>query len=161
MSKPTKQLSLRKLQWKLFLLGFFKIPMIGFLRPRLLSIDPQKVRLKIRLRRKSENHLKSMYFGALAVGADLSAGIHVFYFSEMESKKISFSFKGMNATFLKRAETDVIFECNQGQLIQSAISDSTISGERIHQTISVKALNTEKEIVATFDMIASIKVIPT
>ena len=51
-----------------------------------------------------------MYFGALAVGADIAGGIQVFYFSKMIGKEISFAFKGMNAEFIKRAESDIIFE---------------------------------------------------
>lgn len=156
---PNKEFSIRKMQWMLFLLGLFKIPIIGFVRPKLLEINGNTVKVKIRLRRKSRNHLNSMYFGALAVGADIAGGIHAFYYSEITGKKISFSFKGMKADFLKRAESDIIFESNQGEIINEAIKESSISGERVNKTILVNALNQENEIVATFEMISSLKVI--
>ncbi len=95
MSNQIKKTSIRTMQWKLFLLGFFKIPIIGYTRPKLISIDDENVVVKIKLNRRTKNHLNSMYFGALAVGADIAGGIHVFYFSEILDKKISFSFKGM------------------------------------------------------------------
>ena len=88
MSKSTKEFSIRNLQWKLFLLGLFKIPIIGFVRPRLEEINDETVKVKIKLNRKSKNHLNSMYFGALSVGADIAGGIHVFYFSDTLGKKI-------------------------------------------------------------------------
>ena len=159
MSNQIKKTSIRTMQWKLFLLGFFKIPIIGFTRPKLISIDDDNVVVKIKLNRRTKNHLNSMYFGALAVGADIAGGIHVFYFSEIFNKKISFSFKGMNAEFVKRAESDVYFSSNEGQIIKEAIEESIQSGERINKTILVTAKNESGEIVATFEMITSLKVL--
>ena len=64
--------SIKKMRWLLFLLGFVKIPMIRFTNPKLLAIDDNSVRVKIKLRRRTKNHLNSMYFGALSVGADIA-----------------------------------------------------------------------------------------
>jgi acyl-coenzyme A thioesterase PaaI-like protein len=154
-----KEVTLKSMQWKMFLLGFFKIPMIHFVRPQLMEIDEEKVKLKIRLRRRTKNHLNSMYFAALAVGADVAGGIQVFYFAEKHNKKVSFAFKGMNAQFLKRAESDTIFESNQGHVVAAAVKKSMESGERINDTIDVIAKNTNGEIVATFEMGISLKVV--
>ena len=158
MSTPTKDFSIKKMQWLLFLMGLFKIPLIGYVRPRLVEINDDTIKVKIRLRRKTKNHLNSMYFGALAVGADIAGGIHVFYYSEIMGKKISFSFKGMKADFLKRAESDVTFESNQGQVIKTVILESIETGERVNKTIMVNAIDSNNEIVATFEMISSLKV---
>jgi acyl-coenzyme A thioesterase PaaI-like protein len=158
MSKPTKIISIRKMRWMLFLLGFFKIPLVGFIKPKLISIDENKVRVKINLRRRTKNHLNSMYFGALAVGADIAGGIHVFYFAELSNLKVSFAFKGMKADFIKRAESDVVFESNQGELVRKAINLSEETGERVNETINVIARDKNQEIVATFEMIVSVKV---
>jgi acyl-coenzyme A thioesterase PaaI-like protein len=160
MSKPTKIISIRKMRWMLFLLGFFKIPLVGFIKPKLISIDENKVRVKINLRRRTKNHLNSMYFGALAVGADVAGGIHVFYFAELSNLKVSFAFKGMKADFIKRAESDVVFESNQGELVRKAINLSEETGERVNETINVIARDENQEIVATFEMIVSVKVVP-
>ena len=160
MEMPTKIISIRKMRWMLFLLGFFKIPLVGFVKPKLISIDENTVRVKINLRRRTKNHLNSMYFGALAVGADIAGGIHVFYFAELSNLKVSFAFKGMKADFIKRAESDVIFESNQGELVQKAINLSEETGERVNETINVFALDENQEIVATFEMIVSVKVVP-
>ena len=142
----------------LFLLGFFKIPLVGFIKPKLISIDENTVRVKINLRRRTKNHLNSMYFGALAVGADIAGGIHVFYFAELSNLKVSLAFKGMKADFIKRAESDVVFESNQGQLVQKAINLSEETSERVNETINVIARDKNQEIVATFEMIVSVKV---
>jgi hypothetical protein len=159
MSKQIKTPSVRKIQLKLFLLGLFKIPIIGFARPKVISIDGENVIVKIKLNRRTKNHLNSMYFGALAIGADIAGGIHVFYFSEIFNKKISFSFKGMNAEFIKRAESDVYFSINEGKIIQEAIEESSKTGERINKRIQVIATNSDEEIVSRFEMITSLKVL--
>jgi len=155
--QPTKQLSLRKMRWKLCLLGLFKIPVVGFVRPRLISIDDDRVVVRIKLRRRTKNHLNSMYFGVLSVGADVAGGIHVFYFSELVGTKVSFAFKGMKADFIKRAETGVIFQSDEGGLVRSAIEMSKKSGERVNQPISVLAKDMNDQVVATFEMIVSVK----
>lgn len=158
MSKPNETFSIKKMRWLLFLMGIFKIPLIGYVCPKLLEINDDSVKVKIRLRRKSRNHLNSMYFGALAVGADIAGGIHVFYYSEIMGKKVSFAFKGMKADFIKRAESDVTFESNQGQVIKAGILESIETKERVNKSVMVTALDTNNEIVATFEMIASLKV---
>ena len=150
--------SIKKMRWLLILLGFMKIPMIRYTKPKLLAIDDNTVRVKIKLRRRTKNHLSSMYFGALSVGADIAGGIQVFYFSKKMDRKVSFAFKGMNAQFLKRAESDIVFESNEGQKIQKAMEKSLIEGSRINDSIMVEAKNDSGEIVATFEMIVSVRV---
>lgn len=146
-----------KFKWFLFLLGKFKVPMIGYTRPKLLELNEDTVAVKIKLRWRTKNHLSSMYFGALAVGADLTAGIHAFYFSEKLNKKVSFAFKGIEGQFLKRAESDVTFRMNQGGLIKKAIEKSIATGERVNQPVKVSAINEDKEVVAEFLMISSMR----
>ena len=143
----------------LFLLGFIKIPIVGYVKPRLLEINDEKISVKVKLRKRTKNHLNSMYFGALAVGADIAGGLHAFYFSEAAGKKISFAFKGMNASFIKRAETSIIFNSYDGQIIKEAITLSSENGKRVNKNIKVSALNNLGEIVADFTMIVSIKVL--
>ncbi len=153
-----KTISLQKIRWKLFLLGKFGIPMLGFARPKLLSIDEDEVRMMIKLRRRTKNHLNSMYFGALAVGADTAAGLHAFYLSESNGIKLSLAFKAVEGQFLKRAETDVIFVCKEGKIVADCLAESSRTGERINQDLMIEAFNLQDEVVATFKMTLSIKV---
>ena len=158
MSKPAKEIPLKKMKWMLFLLGLAKIPIIGFVKPKLVKLDESEAIVKIRLRRRTKNHLRSMYFGALAVGADVAAGLHAFYFAEMMGKKVSFAFKGMKAEFLMRAESDIIFVSEDGALVKDAMNRSLELGERINEPINVLAKNSKNETVATFEMIVSVRV---
>ena len=152
-------ISLRKMRWKLFLLGLVRIPIIGFVRPKLISINNEEIVVSIALRRRTKNHFNSMYFGALAVGADVAVGILAYYHSEILQRKTSLAFKAMNAEFLKRAESDIRFVCSEGNRIENMLQTCISSGERQNESISVYALNNLGEQVAIFEMILSLKVL--
>lgn len=154
----TDKSELRKMRRLLWLMGVIKIPMIHFTSPKLLLINEKTVKVRVKLRRRTKNHLKSMYFGALSVGADVAGGIHAYYFANKSDEKISFAFKSMKAEFLKRATTDIIFESNDGEIVQQVISEAKSSQERVNKTVTVNAFDKEKEIVATFEMEISVKV---
>lgn len=152
-----KEVSFKYIKQRLWLLGVLKIPMIGYVRPRLIQLDDDNVAIKIKLRRRTKNHLGSMYFGALAIGADLAAGVHAFYFSEKFGTKISLAFKGFSGEFLKRAESDVIFRCESGAAVLKAFNESKSDGERKNIPIPIKAFDANGDHVATIEMILSIK----
>lgn len=153
-----KSIPLSKLRRNIWLLGKFKIPILGFANPKLISINEDEVVMKIKLRRRTKNHLNSMYFGALAVGADTAAGIHAYYLGVEKGLNLSLAFKSCEAEFLKRAETDVTFVCKEGRKIAQQMVTSQSTGERQNEDIFVEAFNTQKELVATFVMTLSLKV---
>lgn len=160
MSKDVKEVSLKSMKRKLFLLGLVKIPMIGYVKPRLIQLDEREAAVRIRLRRRTKNHLNSMYFGALAVGADVAAGLHAFYFADKMGKKVSFAFKGMNAEFLMRAESTIVFVSEDGAKVSDAMQRSLQQDERVNEPINVIAKNDKDEVVARFEMIVSVRVKP-
>jgi hypothetical protein len=114
--------------------------------PKINAISPDSCIVKIKLRRRTKNHLNSMYFGAMAVGADVAVGLHAFYLSELKKAKISLAFKSFNAEFLKRAESDVNFICEEGNKIIKMIEESKIEGKRVNEMIDVQAINSSNEI---------------
>ena len=151
-------------RFKFFLwcFGRFQIPLIGYLRPRLISLDEQKIVVRIPLRRRSRNHLHSMYFGALAVGADLAGGMHGFYHSQLAQCKVSLAFKSFQAQFLRRPESDVYFVFDEGAAVKAMIAESKLTGERINKSLPIKAYVNyleKPEEVAHFVLELSMKVI--
>lgn len=152
------KISLKKMRRLLWMMGMFKIPMIAYVRPKLIQLDDKESLIRIKLRRRTKNHLKSMYFGSLAVGADIAAGLHAFYFAEQSGVKVSFAFKAVKAEFLKRATSTVTFSSNEGKIVQEVFNEAMESKERVNRWIHVEAKNTDHEIVATFEMEISVKV---
>ena len=146
------------MQWKLFLLGLLKIPMIGYCRPRIAEWSPEMVRVRIPLRRRTRNHFKSMYFGALMVGADLTAGLHAYAFSLEKGWKVSFAFKSSQGEFLRRPDTDVTFEMGEGRAVEALLEKSHETGERHHLAVPIAAYDTEGTKVAVFTLELSVRV---
>ena len=98
-----------------------------------------------------------MCFGPLAVGTDVAAGIYAFYFAEKASSNVSSEFKGIKADFIKRAESDILFKSSEGLFVKQAIELIKSSVERVNQNILVNAIDQNQEVVATFEMVVSVK----
>jgi acyl-coenzyme A thioesterase PaaI-like protein len=141
-------------------LGFTKIPLLYFARPSVMELTDEKIVVKIPLRRRTKNHLGSMYFGALAVGADVSAGLIAWRRIDESGVPISLVFKDISGEFLRRPEADVHFTCTEGGEIDKLVQNAATSGEReempIHVMATVPSL-TGDEPVARFTLTLSIK----
>lgn len=154
--------SLTRFKFFFWIFSHFKVALIGYLKPRLVTLTPKDIVVCIRLTRRSRNHLNSMYFGALAVGADVAAGFHGFYHAQLAQCKISLVFKSFHAQFIKRPESDVHFVCTQGDEIKAMVEKSKASGQRINKAIKVNAYTnylTQPELVAELSLELSIKVV--
>ena len=140
--------------------GFLKVPMIFYCNPKVVKISEESVEIKISLKRKTKNHVGSMYFGALSVGADVTGGAIALGLIKKSKHKINLLFKDFKADFLKRAEGDVHFVCNDGLLISDMIKETEISKKRVNKPINIiayvpKKLNNEP--VAKFVLTLSLK----
>src|SRR6185312_13903005 len=128
-SSPTKL----KETVRLRAVGLLKIPVLFFLSPSVVELDDYRCVVRIPLTRRSKNHLGSMYFGALCAGADCAGGLIAWKLSDeaaARGKKISLIFKDFKAEFLKRAEGDVFFTCEDGQAIRQLVERVLTTGER-------------------------------
>ncbi len=114
----------------LWVLGFFKIPLIFFCRPKIHEISDDKCVIRIPCKRRVKNHVKSMYIGALTIGADLAGGFLAMRHIEKTGKKIILIFKDVHADYLKLVEGDAYFTCNDGAKIKEAVRLAAETGER-------------------------------
>ena len=119
--------------------SLFNVPLLYSVKPKVLTLSHEKVEVLIPLTRKTKNHLNSMYFGALSIGADFAGGIYAFKLIEEKNASISFVFKDFKAQFLKRPEGDVIFQCTDGDKISSLVDRANDSLERVGDTVNVQA----------------------
>ena len=55
-------------------IGLTKIPLLFYIGVSVAEISSEKMVVRIPLRRRTKNHLGSMYFGVLCAGADCAAG---------------------------------------------------------------------------------------
>ena len=154
--------TLTRFKFFLWYFGHFKVALIGHMKPKLITLNERQIIVKLPLRRRSRNHLNSMYFGALSIGADLAGGLHAFYYADRKRYKVSVAFKSFQAQFLKRPESDVYFVSNDGELVDEMLEQSKKTGERINKPITIKAYTNypdNPEEVADFTLELSIKVL--
>jgi acyl-coenzyme A thioesterase PaaI-like protein len=140
--------------------GLMKIPLIAFVKPSVVAIDEEKIVVKIPFRRRNRNHLKSIYFGALCVGADCTGGLLAMKYIEQQPVRIALVFKDFQADFLKRAEDDTFFVCEQGREISALVDQASRLEERQEMAVKVTATVPTRfgdEPVAKFSMTLSLK----
>jgi acyl-coenzyme A thioesterase PaaI-like protein len=146
-----------------------KIPLLFFVAPSVVEVSESRCEVRIPLNWRTKNHLGSMYFGALAIGADCAGGLIAFQLIEQanqrlrkagENSRMDLIFKDFNAAFLKRPEGDVHFICEEGRQIADLVTHANKTGERQSMPVHVKALCPAKlgdEPVAEFTLTLSVK----
>jgi len=153
--------SIKKMNFLLWQLGMFKIKMIGYASPKVIAFNRDRIIIKIKLTRRTRNHLNSMYLGALAVGADLAAGLPTAFIARDQKINISLAFKNMTSKFLKRPTSDVYFVVKNNMQFVEMLEESQSTGERITKQIVVEAYTNydkfEQEEIANFELGLSVR----
>ena len=121
------------------LFGWLKIPLLASVRPSVVELSETRCVICVPLRRWTRNHLGSMYFGALAIGADCAGGLLAMDQIKRSGGKVSLVFKSFQATFLKRPESDVYFMCEGGAAIRAQVGRALASDERITEPMAIQA----------------------
>lgn len=145
---------------KIRLYTLFKIPLINYVGPRVIQINNERCEAVIPLTRRTRNHVHSVYFGALAVGADMCIGLLALRHVEKSGKKIVLIFKDFHADFRRLAKGDAHFICAQGKAVKDLIQRTIQSGRREHATINGYATTPRvsgDEVVMKFTLTLSAK----
>ena len=121
------------------LFGWLKIPLLASVHPSVVELSESRCVVRVPLRRWTRNHLGSMYFGALAIGADCAGGLLAMDQIKRSGGGVSLVFKSFQATFLKRPEADVYFICEQGEAIRDQVRRALASEDRITEPMSIQA----------------------
>ncbi len=140
--------------------SLFKIPLLAFITPQILEAGEERAVVRVRLDLRTRNHLGVMYFGALAMGAELSIATKALQAIRASGKRIDFIFKDFQAEFHKRADGHVNFVCAQGLNICSLVSQAAADSERHHQTFTGHAFvlkSSATEPVMTYKLTLSVK----
>lgn len=139
---------------------FTKIPLIWWIRPSVVEVSQDRSILKVPLSRKTRNHLHSMYFGAMAIGAEVCVALKAVTTIVASKKPVDFVFKDFKAEFLKRAEGDVHFIFEGARAVEELTQLAIQTGERQSKTFQGYAIVPEKdpnEKVMNFEVTLSLK----
>jgi hypothetical protein len=111
-------------------------PLINYLKPRVISIDEKRVVLEIKLSRRANSNWNSMFMGSLATGIDITGGFLAF--DKSVEMNIGILYKDISMQFLRRADGDVHFICENGDEINEGLRKAYETGERINVPVEVK-----------------------
>lgn len=135
--------------------------LLYFVKPSIVEVNDARCEIRIPLNwRTRRRDIGAMYLGALCMGADIASGLIAFHLQRTRGLRVSFIFKDMRAEFLKRAEDDVHFSCDEGANVVALVERAIASGEREETTVNVIARVPKKlgdEPVARFAMTLSVK----
>lgn len=140
--------------------AWWKIPILGFCSPTIIDLSAERVEVKIPLGWRTRNHLRSMYFGALAVGADTAVGLIAMNRIKASGKRVDLIFKDFKASYHRRAEGPVHFICDSGREVTELVNAALASSERVQKPIRARAIVPSinpDEVVAEFELTLSLK----
>lgn len=139
--------------------SMIKIPLLAFITPRVVELTDTRSVVRVRLGQRSRNHLNAMYFGALAMGAELSIALKALQEIARSGKKIDFIFKDFKAEFVKRADGHVHFICEEAAEVAKLIHESSASSERFSRTFHGRAVlaDNPEEILMTYALTLSVR----
>lgn len=121
----------------LFRIGVMSIPMVGYIRPRLVQLSQDKVVVRVNLSRRTKNAYNSLFLGAIAVGADCVAGLFPMKFMFETGHRTIPIMKSAGAEYYKRISTYAHFTCTQGIELFDLCNQVVLTGERLETTIVV------------------------
>ncbi len=142
-------------RFRMFLL--WKLPLAFMAGVRLENLSTEQAVTSIRFGWLNQNPFRSIYFGALAMTAEICTGILVMTKIQEAGSSVSMLVTEMKAEFTKKAVGKILFTCDQGIEVEELISQALADGEG--HTLILKTVGTDEknEVVATFYFTWSIK----
>lgn len=142
--------------WKMRLYFLSKLPSAWFWRLRVESCTESACTVSIPYGWRTQNPFRSTYFAALSGAAELSTGL-LAILALTGRGRVSMLITGLEAQFVKKADTRTFFTCEEGDALQAAVQTAIDSGEA--QTVKVRSTgrNTAGEIVCELQLTWSFK----
>ena len=141
--------------------AFRNVFLLHFVKPSIVDLSDDRCEVVIPLTwRTRRRDIRAMYLGVLVMGADVAGGLIAFNLIARTKRPVSFLFKDVQGEFLKRAEDDVHFVCEDGSLIRDLVGRAMSTGARQQETVHVVATVPAKlgsEPVAKFSLTLSVK----
>ena len=142
---------------KQFLSGFKQrlyfaknLPMGLFAGIRLIELDGKRSVAKVPYRWRNKNPFASMYFAVQSMAAELSTAAPAMLAIRGVDYKVVLIITDMNAEFVKKAKTDLVFTCTSYQDNVRAIQALAHNGESASVTAKTIGTDQEGDVVSEF-----------
>jgi hypothetical protein len=131
--------------------------MAWFICLSIKAIDHEQCTVMLPFKKRNLNPFKSLYFAVQIAAAELSTGLLVLVAID-RNKNLSMLVKHVEASYTKKAVTDILFKCHDGLKIQSAIDNARITGEAVECVTQSTGYNEQNEVVCIAKITWSFKV---
>ena len=135
-----------------------RLPLAYLCGVRTKYIDGNKCIVTVKHRWINQNPFRSMYWAVQGMAAEFTTGALVMAKIEESGKRMSMLITSNKATFTKKATGIITFTCNEGNLVDKALTKTIETGEGQTVWMTSIGVNEEGLEVATFAFEWSIKV---
>lgn len=114
-----------------FLFGLYqfrKLPAAWFMGLRVMYCDERVCTIRLPYGWRSQNPFRSVYFAAQCAAGEMSTGLLALA-ALQERPPVSMLVVKIEAEFLKKASAALLFTCEDGALVESAIQQAIDSGQ--------------------------------
>lgn len=136
----------------------FKLPSAYFTGVRVNTISENTCVTTVKHRWINQNPFKSMFWAVQGMAAELSTGAMVMAAIKASNQSISMLVAKNKATFSKKARGRIFFNCNDGQLIKTAIERAISSGEGQTCWMKSEGRDSSGDLVSTFEFEWTVKI---
>ena len=160
MSINEKQKKIRKQILSPFKFGIFKItklPLTFLSGIKAIELSPDSATTSVKYGYLNTNPFKSIYYGVLAMTAELSTGVLAIFSIAQYEESISLLVIESNGKFHKKATGKIKFTCNDGTLFQKELDRCVNEKTPVTITASTKGFNEENELVCEYTFTWSFK----
>ena len=140
-----KNKDFKKLANNSFLLKLFFIrhlPMAFLNGLRIIELDEKHASVSVPYNYLTKNPFRSLYFAVQSMAAELSSGTMAIAEVKAAPRPVSMLVFDMNANFTKKAQSKVIFTCNDGEAISRAVQQTLKTGEG--QTVTITSIGIDE-----------------
>ncbi len=114
-----------------------QMPLLAMVSPRVLELNAERCTVEIPFNWRNRNIFGSMYFAASMMAAEATTGGLVFFHDAKRPDAFSYIVKGVSADFVDKAQSDVTFECRQGEVIAEAFAEAAGKKSSVERTLEV------------------------
>ena len=160
MSITEKQKRIRSQILSPFKFGFFKItklPLTFLSGIKAEELSENKATTSVKYKYLNTNPFQSVYFGVLAMTAELSTGILAIFSIAKYQESISLLVVESNGKFHKKATGKIKFTCNDGALFQKELKSCLEKKIPVTVKASTKGFNEQNELVCEYTFTWSFK----
>ena len=142
--------------WQVHLYLLKNLPTAFWWGLRVVSCSPYRTIIKIPYSWRTQNPFRSIYFAALAGAGELSSGLMAGLIIR-NTMKVSMLVTNIKVDFIKKANSETLFTCDEGIKIIEGVEKTIETGEPVEVTLNSTGVRKDGVEVARFQITWSFK----